>query len=419
MGDRKMNKISFVREKNGTVSILVAVSMVALLSMAALAIDLSNLYLAKGDLQNAADAAALAGASGLGIGQSEARDRAGEYARLNAGVDFELGEDDIVLGVWDFSNRSFDSKGAPANAIRVTARRTGTGGSSNQEVPLLFARLFGEESNPVAAQATAAVLSRDVMLVLDRSQSMAALSNSEDIDILNGPKIRGTKDGAILFIETLRNSQLTEDKVGIAWYDFELTVTQPLTDDLDNLDLETIVNDVEAIELGTSISAGLNYAIKELNRAESSNQKVIVLLTDGKANTCIPLGAKPGWLGPPEEKYSIMYPNLDHGDPFCCLPNPGHWYWDPKDILDNSRAKLEVMYLASEEAAPKKIIIYTITIGFKPHADPGLLQSVSEVTNGKHFSLVAEQGEDLEDIADKIPGIFGDIADRLPVCLVE
>src|SRR6266478_4049525 len=49
------------RERGQTI-VLVAVSMVSLLAMAALAIDLTTLYVAHGEIQRAADAAALAGA---------------------------------------------------------------------------------------------------------------------------------------------------------------------------------------------------------------------------------------------------------------------------------------------------------------------------------------------------------------------
>src|SRR5258707_13661923 len=49
-------------EEGGQTIVLVAVALVSLLGMAALAIDVSTLYVAKGEMQRAADAAALAGA---------------------------------------------------------------------------------------------------------------------------------------------------------------------------------------------------------------------------------------------------------------------------------------------------------------------------------------------------------------------
>jgi uncharacterized membrane protein len=48
--------------ERGVTMIIIALAMVSLLAMAALAIDVTTLYVAQGEAQNAADAAALAGA---------------------------------------------------------------------------------------------------------------------------------------------------------------------------------------------------------------------------------------------------------------------------------------------------------------------------------------------------------------------
>jgi Flp pilus assembly protein TadG len=53
------------RKQRGTVSAVAALSMVSLLLFAGMAIDVSHLYLAGGELQNAADASAIAGAASL------------------------------------------------------------------------------------------------------------------------------------------------------------------------------------------------------------------------------------------------------------------------------------------------------------------------------------------------------------------
>src|ERR1700733_12243833 len=53
------------RREHGQTIILVAVSLVSLLAMAALAIDVVTLYVASSQIQRAADAAALAGAKAI------------------------------------------------------------------------------------------------------------------------------------------------------------------------------------------------------------------------------------------------------------------------------------------------------------------------------------------------------------------
>jgi uncharacterized membrane protein len=50
------------KNERGITIVLVAISLLSLLGMAALAIDVSTLYMAHGEAQRAADAAALAGA---------------------------------------------------------------------------------------------------------------------------------------------------------------------------------------------------------------------------------------------------------------------------------------------------------------------------------------------------------------------
>src|SRR3990172_3072705 len=67
------------RGERGSVLVLSAVGMLSLILAVGLGVDISHLYLAKNELQNAADASALAGASGLNFGSSgitEATNRA-------------------------------------------------------------------------------------------------------------------------------------------------------------------------------------------------------------------------------------------------------------------------------------------------------------------------------------------------------
>ena len=56
------NRAQNTRREGGQTIALMAVSMVSILAMAALAIDLTTLYVAHGEIQRAADAAALTGA---------------------------------------------------------------------------------------------------------------------------------------------------------------------------------------------------------------------------------------------------------------------------------------------------------------------------------------------------------------------
>jgi len=131
----------------------VAVSMVSLLAVAALAIDLTTLYVARGEIQRAADSAALAGAkafvdSGITTNpantglQGVAQQIANSYAVAAAFQNNVAGAPAQMVGspVLDFS-----LEGNP----RVTVRL------QKANLPVFFARIFGSSAATVAATATA------------------------------------------------------------------------------------------------------------------------------------------------------------------------------------------------------------------------------------------------------------------------
>ncbi|HEY4053796.1 MAG TPA: pilus assembly protein TadG-related protein, partial [Terriglobales bacterium] len=141
------------RQKGQTIA-LVAVAMVSFVAMEALAIDLTSLYSARGEIQRAADAAALAGAkafvdSGVTTDpgnsnlQSIATTMAQSYAAGAAAQNLVAkGAAHLVpaLPVMDFS-----LLGNPR--ITVTLQRTG--------LPLFFARIWGGNFASVSATALA------------------------------------------------------------------------------------------------------------------------------------------------------------------------------------------------------------------------------------------------------------------------
>jgi hypothetical protein len=133
---------------------LVAISMVSLLAIAALAVDLGSLYAARGEIQRAADAAALAGAkafvdSGVTTDpskpqlQSIAQTMALEYASAAAAQNLVSG------GAPQLSTPPvFDFTTYPGNPkIHVTLERNG--------LPLFFARIWGGQFASVSASAIA------------------------------------------------------------------------------------------------------------------------------------------------------------------------------------------------------------------------------------------------------------------------
>ena len=152
---------------------LVAVSLVVILGFGALAIDLGQLYLARAELQRAADAAALGGATayftdaGLSQNISELEKmitkRAQNVSLQNPThhVNTVLEEEDIVIGTYDpnHPDAPLDTSGVDRlNAVEVTVRRTPE--STNGSISLYLAGVLGIREASVTATATAIANSR-------------------------------------------------------------------------------------------------------------------------------------------------------------------------------------------------------------------------------------------------------------------
>jgi Flp pilus assembly protein TadG len=159
--------------RKGFVVVYVALLFTVIIGIMALAVDVGYVYNVQGDLQAAADAAALAAASGLSIDDVTTRDRAVKYAMKNyaAGSGVDLQSSDIELGYWDRVTgfTPVDSSGARPNAVRVTARLSEDRGTA---VGLFLASVLGVDSINMSASSIAVFGSRDIMLTLDYSGSM-------------------------------------------------------------------------------------------------------------------------------------------------------------------------------------------------------------------------------------------------------
>ncbi len=192
--ERKRNR----RRRRGAVAILVAVCLTVILGFAALAIDVGHIYDVQTELQRTADAAALAAVAELGGGRSEgvamdsARQVASDYAAINEVMNAPvlLANADVVFGraymPSGTSKYVFEASEEDPNAVRVRARRTAD--SPSGAVPLFFARVLGIATTDVAAQATATLIPRDIVFVLDLSGSHhydSGLRSVKKIDIGN------------------------------------------------------------------------------------------------------------------------------------------------------------------------------------------------------------------------------------------
>lgn len=147
------------RQRRGVIVVLAALLITVIAGLAAFAIDCGMITLAREQLQNAADAAAISGADALVNGTGPAQAAAQTFAQLNVAGGAAVTIDptqDIELGTWDKNALAFTSLSgsaqSSANAVRVTCRMSQARGNP---LKLFFAPIFGVASADVSAQAVA------------------------------------------------------------------------------------------------------------------------------------------------------------------------------------------------------------------------------------------------------------------------
>ena len=193
--------------------VFVAFGFMVMVGTAALAVDISRLYMLQNKLQVTADAAALAGA-GLLPDELEAHAAAMNFAQLNlsgANDGAVVTDADVEVGYWDKATRSFVVAGEqPANAVRVSARRSAT---NSNPVSNYFARILGFETADLGVQTTAGRKGGPVCVIaLDPTSTHAIRVDSNaiiDIDDC-GIHVESNDSAAI---ETFSNSSVNAESI--------------------------------------------------------------------------------------------------------------------------------------------------------------------------------------------------------------
>ena len=168
------------RRRGGQVLVLFAAALLVLAAMCVLAIDVGRLIVCEAELQDAVDAAALAGASQIVTGTTQtektaATTQATNFAAANLvdGTPLHLATGDVLFGHYDGTTAAFtpEPTATVVDSIKVTGRRTAT--STDGPINLFFGPIFGWNRQPfdnIVGVATKP--KRYVMFVLDRSGSM-------------------------------------------------------------------------------------------------------------------------------------------------------------------------------------------------------------------------------------------------------
>ena len=180
-----------VKNQAGATAVIIAIVLPMLIAFGALAVDVGYICVTKNELQNVADAAALAATRKLGTiykdmpfteqkeyvcgdGEGDSNNdiavikgvanavaynnkAGGEYVIV---YDTTKGIDHVEIGVWDSSNTpAFTATFDQPDAVRVTAHRDN---AANGPITTFFAKIFGIDNVDVSADATAALTSQSV-----------------------------------------------------------------------------------------------------------------------------------------------------------------------------------------------------------------------------------------------------------------
>ncbi|MFO7907063.1 MAG: VWA domain-containing protein [Planctomycetota bacterium] len=336
--------------------VLMLFLMVGVFAMVAFSVDLGLMVLLRAEIQSAVDAGALA--AGLKLQRDpdnvmQAEKAARSYVQLNrVGMGALVPEDAIEVesGKFDGNTNEFIPSNISPNAVRVFARQDGE--------PFFFGKLFGHDTfgAPASAIASGTSTKLDIVMVLDLSGSMASQG-----------RIEALRSAAPTFVSVIEEFG-GDDQIAVMGLAADPSKYKPgakghsgrlyqsglhptpdhyvgvleagLKKNLGGLRSRLLHSNM--LEAGkytgwTGTGAAIGDATHLLDhsvKARPSAEKVIVLMSDGRANR--PSG---------------------HGASYAC-----------------SMARY---------AARNEVTIYTISLG--NDADLGLMQDIADITEGKHF----------------------------------
>lgn len=271
------------RNDRGVTIVLVAILMFVFLGIAALVVDLSHLYVVQNELQNAADAGALAGARFLynddGTEVNEGANQiafnaatankamAKDAGAIAVDVNWASGQNDgadvdVQRGHWRFADSTFTANASTGavdlwgvseedldqnlnfiNAVRVVARRQATPAAS------FFARIFGFDNFELFREAVAYIGFAGTLAPGEVDLPIAICKQSITGDPAGGCRYNGTFDCNIGYM--LSDGQ---DKNTAAWTNFTQPCETASTPTMRDLLTCTEANPAE-INMGAPIGA--------------------------------------------------------------------------------------------------------------------------------------------------------------------
>jgi len=246
-----------ISNRRGAILVIFAVALVALIGFAALGIEVGQWYITQAELSKAVDAAALSGAANI----------SNPYVSVTA-----LAQD---FGMANFKPGYLDTPGTGTGTVAFTAT-TSPGGiltvTGQTSAVALLAGIFGIKYVATSSSGTAQENNVQIMLVLDRSGSMAG---TPETDLQNAAKA---------FIAYYQDTQAV-DMIGLVTFATSVTVNYPLG----TYFYTPILNALNAMKATGATNAedalaqaGANFADQTQIPPANRIQQYIVFFTDGR-----------------------------------------------------------------------------------------------------------------------------------------
>lgn len=308
-------------ERRGSVTIIFLLLLTAVIAVGAMAVDFALVESARTDLRVSCDLASRAAMVDYITNESlsSARTAAKQVAEDNGVIlsDFKLRNSDIIPGnsaPGPNNKYVFTPNQTPYNSFKVDGALTPT--SRAGSLPLMFSGVHSRSSVDLEETATATETHLDIVLVLDRSGSMAFDLSGIDWQYPDGqswvinyytPPMAGSRweslESAIgVFLDEM-DKKSKKEHVALVTYSSTVTYysshynqyfssVEVSTDEAFNTDYDVIMDAVtdigsEAVIGGTAISSGIDEAISIMNASPrvGFSEKIIILFTDGQWNT--------------------------------------------------------------------------------------------------------------------------------------
>jgi Mg-chelatase subunit ChlD len=254
-------RVRFSNSRSGIAVLLTAVLFVVLIPFVGLTIDVGVLYLIKTKLSAAVDSGAVAGARALNRGTNDSQQTSSAQATARSYAMANYPGHYIGASTLSIADPEVDMSVANRRSVRVTA---------TVEAPLYFLRMLGTSSTTVRASAVATRRDVNIVVVLDRSGSLAASGSCEAV-----------KMNAVNFVNRFAEGR---DNVGLVTFasgsrdDFPIatnfkTATPNVEDIAESVKCAGATNSAQALWQGY-------VQLAKLNQPGALN--VILFFTDGQ-----------------------------------------------------------------------------------------------------------------------------------------